>query len=281
MHGEAEDRPEELAIPSSRPVKPSLAATGPRRLRRLAALLAALILLAAPARAAALEACFAPPLPGGCDPTAALIGAFDAARSEIRVQIYTLTARPIVAALLRAHRRGVDVRAIVDRSALRDDPADARAVARLAAGGIAVRIDTVPGLMHDKIAIVDRAIVLTGSFNYTYSAEHRNAENLLILRDPALAALYLRNWDAAAARARGQQDRGQAVPAARAAGPSGAVRGNRHSMIYQWPGCPYYDRIAPANRVEFASAAAARAAGYRPARGCDRPARFRDEPARE
>lgn len=49
---------------------------------------------------------------------------------------------------------------------------------------------------------------------------------------------------------------------------TGPVRGNRHSMIYEWPGCPYYDRIARYNRVKFANAAAAQAAGYRPARNC-------------
>lgn len=50
---------------------------------------------------------------------------------------------------------------------------------------------------------------------------------------------------------------------------SGAVRGNRNSMIYHLPrGCPSYDKVAPHNRVEFSSAAAAEAAGFRMARNC-------------
>jgi len=244
----------------------------PIQVRRLIAPVLCLLLLAAagPGRAAAITACFAPPAPGACDPTTTLVGALDAARRMIRVQIYTLTARPIVAALIRARKRGVDVRAIVDRSQLREDPHDAAAVARLLAAGIPVRVDTVPGLMHDKIAIVDDATVLTGSFNYTWSAEHRNAENLLLIHDPALAALYARNWRVAEARARPLTTPAAAPPARpnAGAGPVGPVRGNRNSMIYQWPGCPYYDRIAPANRVPFPSAAAASAAGYRAAHGC-------------
>jgi endonuclease YncB( thermonuclease family) len=48
----------------------------------------------------------------------------------------------------------------------------------------------------------------------------------------------------------------------------GAVRGNRRSMIYHWPGCPNYDDIADHNRVEFPSAIAAEAAGYRAALNC-------------
>lgn len=48
----------------------------------------------------------------------------------------------------------------------------------------------------------------------------------------------------------------------------GPVRGNRRSHIYEWPGCPYYDAIAPYNRIKFPNAHAAEAAGYRAARNC-------------
>lgn len=49
---------------------------------------------------------------------------------------------------------------------------------------------------------------------------------------------------------------------------SGPVRGNARSHIYQWPGCPYYDSVGERNRVEFPTAQAAEAAGYRAARNC-------------
>ncbi|MFZ0887347.1 MAG: Ada metal-binding domain-containing protein [Candidatus Binataceae bacterium] len=48
----------------------------------------------------------------------------------------------------------------------------------------------------------------------------------------------------------------------------GPVVGNRRSHIYPWPGCPYYDAVAPRNRVPFPGAQAAEQAGYRPARNC-------------
>lgn len=236
-----------------------------------AAVLGGWALPAARAAPPPITVCFSPPQPGGCDPTATVVGSIAAARARIRVQIYALTARPIVAALIAAHRRGVDVRVIVDRSQLTEDQHDARAVARLVAADVPVLVDTVPGLMHDKIMLIDSRAVLTGSFNYTWSAEHKNAENLLVLRDPAVVAAYARNWRVAAARSRPP---GASVRAAaprrmteRGTGdaPPGPVRGNRRTMIYQWPACRYYDRIAPHNRVPFPSAAAARAAGYRAA----------------
>ena len=239
-------------------------------------MLVALLFLAAPVHAAPPEptVCFAPPLPGGCDPEATVLHAIASARRTLRVQIYTFTSRPVLAALLAAERRGVAVRVIVDAGQFRGDRNDTRAVQRLATAGIKVLVDTVPGLMHDKIMIVDEATVLTGSFNYTWSAEHRNAENLIALHDPAVVAAYLRDWHARRAAARPLDAATAPAPAlapprAMAAdSPAGAVRGNRNTHIYQWPGCRYYDRIGVANRVSFPSAAAAQVAGYRPARNC-------------
>jgi phosphatidylserine/phosphatidylglycerophosphate/cardiolipin synthase-like enzyme len=42
---------------------------------------------------------------------------------------------------------------------------------------------------------VDHDIVITGSFNFTTAAQRRNAENLLVIRDAALAARYRANWE--------------------------------------------------------------------------------------
>ena len=42
--------------------------------------------------------------------------------------------------------------------------------------------------------IIDGATILTGSFNFTKAAEEGNAENLLVIQDPALAARYTKNW---------------------------------------------------------------------------------------
>ncbi|MGD9762335.1 MAG: thermonuclease family protein [Candidatus Binatia bacterium] len=61
----------------------------------------------------------------------------------------------------------------------------------------------------------------------------------------------------------------------------GPVIGNVRSRIYHVPGQPHYDDVAPQNRVYFANEQAARAAGYRPARGSDPIATPRGTPAIE
>jgi phosphatidylserine/phosphatidylglycerophosphate/cardiolipin synthase-like enzyme len=149
------------------------------------ALALAAVFIAAPACAAEIQACFSPPLPGGCDPRATVVQTIDGARKTVLVQVYALTSRQIVSALVNAKHGGVEVRAIVDRSQFREDRSDTYAVGRLASGGVPVLVDTVPGLMHNKVMIVDGATVVTGSSNYTWSAEHRNAENLFVINNPA------------------------------------------------------------------------------------------------
>jgi hypothetical protein len=108
-------------------------------------------------------------------------------------------------------------------------------------------------LMHNKVMIVDGATVITGSFNYTWSAEHRNAENLLVIHDPTLAAEYTQNWNIHAARSRplaasaeGASPSAQAAPEAG----TGPIVGNRRSMIYEWPNVS--DRSIDYVRLHFA-----------------------------
>jgi phosphatidylserine/phosphatidylglycerophosphate/cardiolipin synthase-like enzyme len=42
--------------------------------------------------------------------------------------------------------------------------------------------------------VLDGSTVITGSFNFTKNAEEKNAENLLVIRDKDLAAIYAANW---------------------------------------------------------------------------------------
>ncbi|MFC7053609.1 phospholipase D-like domain-containing protein [Hansschlegelia quercus] len=69
------------------------------------------------------------------------------------------------------------------------------ALKMLVAGGIPVFIDKSAGVAHNKVMIFDRRAVTTGSYNFTYNADKRNAENLLLIEDyPSLVEAYLRNW---------------------------------------------------------------------------------------
>ncbi len=60
---------------------------------------------------------------------------------------------------------------------------------------IPIWVDFKPAIAHSKIMIIDDNKIITGSFNFTYAAESRNAENLLIITgDPQLVEQYIENW---------------------------------------------------------------------------------------
>ncbi len=127
---------------------------------------------------------------GGC--TEAIVKAVGAARTSILVQAYSFTSRPIAAAMAEAQGRGVKVKIILDPSNLTDKHS---VLASLAAAGILLWIDAAHHLAHNKVIIIDDNLVITGSFNFTRSAEMDNAENLLVIQDRELAARYRDHWE--------------------------------------------------------------------------------------
>jgi phosphatidylserine/phosphatidylglycerophosphate/cardiolipin synthase-like enzyme len=126
---------------------------------------------------------------GGC--TEAIVREIEAAKQSIRVQAYSFTSKPISAALKTAKERGVGVEVILDASQRTEKYSGADFIAH---AGIPVLIDEKPAIAHSKVMIIDGSTVITGSFNFTSSAETRNVENLLVLRSTELAQRYLTNW---------------------------------------------------------------------------------------
>lgn len=115
----------------------------------------------------------------------------DNAKSEILIQAYSFTSAPIAKALLNAHKRGIKVEAILDKS---NRSKKYTAATFLLNNNIPVFIDSMHAIAHNKIMIIDREIVITGSFNFTKAAEEMNAENLLIIKSKELANTYIDNW---------------------------------------------------------------------------------------
>lgn len=124
--------------------------------------------------------------------TATLVDTLRYAKQSIYVQAYSFTSVPIAEALIAAHRRGIHVEVILDKS---DKTGKGSVLPMLVNSGITVFIDNMHAIAHNKIMILDKATVFTGSFNFTNAAEHNNAENSISLRDEKLAAIYMENWN--------------------------------------------------------------------------------------
>jgi phosphatidylserine/phosphatidylglycerophosphate/cardiolipin synthase-like enzyme len=185
----------------------------------------------------------------------------------ILVQAYGFTSAPIAKALADAHKRGVDVRVILDKSNLKEGYSSAAFLQHM---GVAALIDSDHAIAHNKVMVIDGREVITGSFNFTKAAEQKNAENVVFINDPAMATAYAQNWKDHAAHSVAASQLEHRASAARdyAEPPSGIVTGNRNSHIYRWPRCPGFGTVATRNRVEFPNVQAAQAAGYRPAHNC-------------
>jgi phosphatidylserine/phosphatidylglycerophosphate/cardiolipin synthase-like enzyme len=128
---------------------------------------------------------------GGC--TEAIVAEMKAAKKSVRVQAYSFTSAPIAAAVVEAHRRGLDVQVLLDKSQRSEKYSSAEYLAR---AGVPVFVDDAHAIAHNKVIILDDAAVFTGSFNFSKAAEENNAENLLLIHDAELAARYLEDWAA-------------------------------------------------------------------------------------
>jgi len=126
---------------------------------------------------------------GGC--TEAIVEALSKAKTEVLVQAYSFTSKEIAKALLDAHKRGVKTQIILDRSNMSGKYSAGDFTAH---GGIPTYIDSDHAIAHNKVMIIDKETVITGSFNFTGNAEKSNAENLLIIKSRDLAKAYIENW---------------------------------------------------------------------------------------
>ncbi len=124
---------------------------------------------------------------------ALVIRAIGAAQQEILVAAYSFTSKPIAQALLTAHKRGVQVCAVLDKSQRSERYS---AATFLANQGIGVRIDEKHAIQHNKYLVIDGHTVELGSFNYSRAAAERNAENVMVIwHQPEIALRYREDWE--------------------------------------------------------------------------------------
>lgn len=121
------------------------------------------------------------------DPESIIIENIDNAKESINIAMYTFTDREIAQAILRAKDRGVDIKIYLDHSQVTAEYSKSRYFVK---NGIEVRISSNSYIMHNKFAVIDNKIVITGSYNWTASAGERNDENLLVIDDKNVIKKY-------------------------------------------------------------------------------------------
>jgi phosphatidylserine/phosphatidylglycerophosphate/cardiolipin synthase-like enzyme len=124
------------------------------------------------------------------DPVAKVLAReIDAAQKSIHLLIYSLTDDDLAAALIRAAQRGVDVRIVIDRTqAAGKSSLDEQLLDKIGPKRVLYRTGKGRGVMHEKMAIFDSLTVTLGSYNWTENARDNNWENMVLMRDAAVAA---------------------------------------------------------------------------------------------
>ncbi len=123
-------------------------------------------------------------------PDGPLAEAIDSARLSVDVAIYSLSLNSIRDALIRAHKRGVQVRMVMESDNLdRSDPQI------LKEAGIPILGDRREGLMHDKFVVIDNSEVWLGSMNFTDSGGYTDNNNLMRIRSVKMAENYTKEFE--------------------------------------------------------------------------------------
>ncbi len=117
-----------------------------------------------------------------------LIEAIDQAEGSIIIAMYSFTDDELGAAVVRAYKRGVDVRILLDEA--QESGTQGREWPKLVAAGIPVSIEHVVGLMHHAFVVIDTKLTVTGSYNWTASADEDNFENVIFIECPEIAWEY-------------------------------------------------------------------------------------------
>ncbi len=122
-----------------------------------------------------------------------LVELVDGAREEIAFLAFSFTADELAEAILEAEARGVRVRGVFEGSQVASNTGGEWGY--LDSQGLDIRQDGQRGQMHHKVLIIDGAIVVTGSYNFSRSAEERNDENTLVVASRELAAEFLAEFE--------------------------------------------------------------------------------------
>jgi len=150
-----------------------------------------------------VQACFSPQ--GKC--AAHIAREIDQAKKELLIAVYAFTSDELANAVAQAKKRGVAVQVIIDQEFdSRNEKSKGKFFqlqkipVRRSSGLKAQAADRENGLMHQKFAVIDRRTLLTGSYNWTYSADNMNDENLLMFRNAGPLAeeyrkVFLQLWE--------------------------------------------------------------------------------------
>jgi phosphatidylserine/phosphatidylglycerophosphate/cardiolipin synthase-like enzyme len=136
-----------------------------------------------------MEVCFAPD--DGC--AQKLVRLLSGSQESVRVLAFSFTSDDLAEALIERIEAGVDVLGVMEETQVTSNKGTD--FYSLRSAGADLRLDGNPRNMHHKALIIDDQIVVFGSYNYSYYAENRNDENLMIVYDQQFTAPFIDEFE--------------------------------------------------------------------------------------
>lgn len=121
-----------------------------------------------------------------------VLAQIEQAEQSIRFMTFSYTSDDIAAAMIAKLDAGLTVQGVFERQNAEGTGAEFNT---LKSGGVDVLEDGNCYILHHKVILIDDQIVITGSYNFTASAERSNDENLVIINDPAIARAYQQEFE--------------------------------------------------------------------------------------
>jgi phosphatidylserine/phosphatidylglycerophosphate/cardiolipin synthase-like enzyme len=126
-------------------------------------------------------------------PGESLVQLIKSAQESIYFLAYSFTSDSLADSIIERAQAGIAVSGVLENSqALTNEGGE---YDRFRQAELDVRLDSNPHAMHHKVIIIDQAIVVTGSYNFSRNAEEINDENVLVINNPAIAKLYLEEFN--------------------------------------------------------------------------------------
>ena len=127
------------------------------------------------------------------DAAARIVTLIQNAQESIHFMAYVFTSNELGEAIMEQAQAGVSVAGVMDGSQI--PASQGTEYDPFKQAGLDVRLDgNQVGLMHHKVIIIDKSIVITGSYNFTASAEKNNDENVVIIFNSTVASQYLEEF---------------------------------------------------------------------------------------
>ncbi|RKY35482.1 MAG: hypothetical protein DRP78_05420 [Candidatus Omnitrophota bacterium] len=208
-----------------------------------------------------------------------IVKRIDTAENSVLVAMYFFTSRPMAKALLRAKQRGVDVKVCLDE----DQPESKYSKVRfLVNNQVSTKLIPGAGYMHNKFCVIDGCVTITGSYNWTASADLKNDENVLFIESSEIADCYKKRFydywsnnyvDICEYKDKNSLEKIPLQTSAAIIFKHGLNKqkyiGDKNSKKFHKPNCSWAKKIKRENKVIFKTRKEALKKGYIPCKSCN------------